>query len=150
MNNFVVSSNGFFKEIIFDYEKLEHIIVWTPTLREAKRFKKKGAERMIEKHNMSAFVWNPYKEEPIVGKWKVVQRSSKFNRPYGSVHTVFEWYPEKLVMESKTDVKYLSNSDKPADTYYDYNEAIEVCNVRNTEMLNELVRKMNNMSQVGE
>lgn len=113
MNNFIVSGKGFLKSITFNIETKEFDIEWTQQLRDDKRFNSKSATKLIDKHQIDCFVFNPYKEEPIRGKWKIIKRRDI----YCENHNVFEYIPERVVMESKTDVKFLNGVDNK--TYYD-------------------------------
>ena len=148
MNNFIVSGNGFFKSITFNIDTKENDIEWTNLLREAKRFKTNLAISIIEKNNLVAFVWNPYKEEPIRGKWEVSQRRDAYNFIHDENHKALEWKPERVVMEKKTDVNYLNSNGVDKKTYYDsYEEALAVCQEKNLEIINELQEKMSKMNK---
>ena len=146
MNNFIVSGKGFFKSITFNINTKQNDIEWTELLREAKTFKTKLAISIIEENNIDAFVWNPYKEEPIKGKWIVYKRRDHYNFIHDETHKTLEWKPERVVMENKTDVKYLTSKGADKETYYNsYEEALVVCQEKNIEMINELKQKMTNL-----
>jgi len=146
MNNFIVSSKGFLKSIIFDKENNKHEIEYTQLLREAKRFKSKAAIELIKKFEIDGFIWNPYKEEPIKDKWCIYQRNDYYTFLDEETHNVLEWLPKKVVMESKTDVKHLTSNGINNIVYYDsYEEAAEVCRLKNTVMIKELQDKINKL-----
>jgi len=149
MNNFIISGNGFLKSICFDKQINENLFEWTQQIRYAKRYKTfKHAKNTITKFKLDAFVWNPYKEEPIIGKWEIKQRQNFKSFIDDDIHNVLEWRPKRVVMENKTDVEYLVTNGINNKTYYDtYEEAVEACQIKNLEMLNELQTKMLEMNK---
>jgi len=149
MNNFIVSGNGFLKSITFDKENKKFNIEWTHQLREAEKFKTKSAIELINKYQIDGFIWNPYKEEPIRNKWKIVQRSEYDIFADYEKHKVLEWIPERVVMEKKTDVDYLITKGVNNKTYYDsYEDAVEACIIKNLEILNEIQEKIDKMNKL--
>lgn len=147
MNNFIVGPNGFLKSIIFDVDKKEHVIEWTPLLREAQRFNSKSAHVLIKGKQIEAFVWNPYKEEHVRSKWEVVQRRDYYSISSEKEHKSLEWKPERVVMEKKTDVSFLTSNGAQHKVYYDsYKEALEVCQEKNLEIIKELQEKIEKMN----
>jgi len=149
MNSFIVSGKGFYKSITFNIDTKENDIEWTDLLREAKRFNTKSANSIIAINNIDAFVWNPYKEEPIIGKWTAVKRTGLYDFIHNENHKTHEWKPERAVMEKKTDVNYLTTMDAVKKTYYDsYEEALAVCQEKNIEMINELQEKITNLQNL--
>lgn len=149
MNNFIISGNGFLKSISFDKENKEYVIEWTQQLRDADKYKtSKTANQIIEKFNLNAFVWNPYKEEPIRGKWEIVQRRGYNSFMDDEEHKVLEWKPERVVMKKKTDVNYLITRGVENKTYFDsYEDAVIACRFKNLEILNELQEKISKMDK---
>lgn len=143
MNNFVVSGKGFLKSSEFNVDSKKVEIEWTQILREAQRFNSKTAASIIAKNGLEAFVWNPYKEEPIRGKWEVTQRRDHYNFIHDEHHKSLEWRPGRVVMEKKTDVNFLTSKGVEKKNYYDsYEEALVVCQERNQEIIDELKSKM--------
>lgn len=144
MNNFIISGKGFLKSIDFNKEFRVQEIKWTQNLRDADKYKTSNtAIKIINKFNLDAFVWNPYKEEPIVGKWKIVQRQKYNSFLDNEKHKILEWLPERVVMAKKTDVNYLVTKGIENKKYFDsYEEAVEACRIKNIEMLNELQEKI--------
>lgn len=148
MNNFILSGKGFLKSITFDVESRKYVIEWVSKIREADAFKTSNkAKQIIDKHQLEAFVWNPYKEDPIIGKWEVLSLA-----PYNSIdkkHIVVEWIPMRVVAEWESDVKFLQNKGAINKTYYDsYEDAVEVCRVNNLEILAELQEKINQLNKI--
>ena len=144
MNNFIVSGKGFLKPIEFDMELRKFIINWTSQLRDAATYKTyKTATQLIDKHQLDAFVWNPYVEEPIKGKWEVVKRTMYNSFDDDTNHTVLDWIPRRAIMEKKTDVNFLITKGVSDKIYYDsYADAVAACNIKNMEMINELQYKI--------
>lgn len=149
MNNFIVSGKGFLKSTTFniDYKKID--IEWTNLLREAQKFNTKTAVELIKKNNLEAFVWNPYKEEPIKGKWEVTQRKDYYNFIDDEQHKSLEWKPKRVIMEKKTDVNFLLLKGAEHSVYYDsYEEALEICQEKNRQIIIELEDKMKKMVKI--
>lgn len=148
MNNFIVSGKGFLKSISFDRETKQFNIEWTNQLRDADKYTTKKAIHLIDKYLIDAFVWNPYKEEPVRGKWEIIKRSEYTTFADYNKHKVFEWIPERVVMEKKTDINYLLTKGVDNKTYYDsYEDALEACRIKNLEILNELQEKIAKMDK---
>lgn len=140
MNNFIIGGKGFLKSISFNRDENQFVMEWTQFIREAQKFKTKSALDIINKYNIDAFVWNPYKEEPLKEKWFVSQRRDYFMGDYD------EWKPNRVVGEKKTDVQFLTSKGIDNKIYYDsYEDALEVCQIKNLEIINELQEKMNKM-----
>ena len=149
MNNFIVSGKGFLKSTTFNTDSKQIDIEWTNLLREAQRFNAKTAIAVIQKNNLEAFVWNPYKEEPIKGKWEITQRREHYSFIHDEHHKALEWGPVRVVMEKKTDVNFLTSKGVERKVYYDsYEEALEICQVKNLEIIKELQEKMEKMVKV--
>ena len=158
--NYVVNGFGFYcgKELVFDLESFSIPAIpigyrykWTNKLREAKEYNSSTAKNIVKalkEQDIIAFVWNPFAEEPIRDKYEVTRRKeftnyNTFDRDY---HKVLEWRVEKLVMENKTDVKFLN--DTLPKNYYDYDEAVEICRQKNLEILLDLEKKMNDKNVI--
>jgi len=148
MNNFIISGKGFLKTIFFDKETRKVIIEWTQQLRDADKYKtSKTATQKIEKFNLDAFVWNPYKEEPIKGKWEIKQRQHYNSLMDNEKHKVLEWIPQRVVMEKKTDVNYLVTKGINNKKYFDtYEDALSACKVKNLEIFHEIEEKITKMN----
>lgn len=149
MNNFIVSGKGFLKSTEFNKDTKQVDITWTSVLREAQRFNSKTAVTLISKNELEAFVWNPYKEEPIRGKWEVVQRQKHHDFFNDEDHKALEWRAIKVTMEKKTDLNFLLSRGVEKTGYYDsLEEASEVANERNQAIILELQEKMQKMVKI--
>jgi len=144
MNKYIVSGQGFLKESHFDRDEKKQLFTWTRTLRDAKQFKSKGARLFIESNNLDAFIWNPFSEEPVKNKWRVVRRSKHHDFFNDEDHEVLEWMVQLVMMESNSDAKYLAtNKNSNPETLYDIKEeAEEVAKEKNHAILIELQKKM--------
>ena len=140
MNNFIVSSKGFLQKA--EYDGTKKIFIWCENLRDALSFKSTGAKRIIESNNLDAFIWNPFKEEPIRNKWEVVRRGDSYDLLEELRHESHEWYPRKVVMESKTDAKFLSNKNIEEKCLYSYEEAVQIANEKNEKTIEDLKSKI--------
>ena len=71
-NKFVVTGQGFVKDIKFNPLTLKHDVSYTKSLRDAKLFTGKGANQTIEKYKLEGFVYSPWSQESINDMWEVV------------------------------------------------------------------------------
>ena len=145
-NNFLITGKGFFKNMTFDHDAKKNKFEWTEDLREAKGFKsKRAAAEFAKKFNIrSFFVWNPYKKVPTGSKWKVVRRTKYTSILDDSDHQVLDWFPQKVIMESLSDLNFLKHRDRtvePEPTYDTYEEAAEAARLKNEAAIEELKRK---------
>jgi len=148
MNNFIVSGKGFLKSTDFNVDTKQVDVVWTDLLRDAQKFNTKTAVAIIEKNKLEAFVWNPYKEEPIRGKWEVVQRQKHYDFFNDEDHKALEWKAVRVTMEKKTDVNFLLTKGVEKKGYYNSEEeAIEIAQERNQAIIAELECKMQKLNQ---
>jgi hypothetical protein len=151
-NTYLVSGKGFYAGNVFKYDTEYHnkIIgqehLWVDNIRNAKPLSGKSARKIQENFDFPTFLWNPFKEEPIKEKWEVVQRSSEHDFFNDEYHKVLEWRAIKVVHESMTDVKYLSNkaSNRVGKVYYNEDDAKNIAKTNNLVMLSELIDKINN------
>lgn len=112
--NYLVSGKGFYKgkQLVYDLESgsstipIRNEIVWVDNVREAKKLSNKSARNLIKNNNLDAFIWQPYKEEPIIDQWKVIQRSNHYDFFNEENHCALEWKAVKVVHENKNDVKF--------------------------------------------
>ena len=142
MNSFIISGYGFLAEITLD-EQFKPVFKWVPSIREAKRYTSKQAKILIEKHQLKAFVWNPFKEEPIRDKWEVVRRREYHDFINDENHEALEWRAIKVKMQSDTDVKFLTQTKTPE--YFTQEQAISIARERNQVAINELIEKNKNL-----
>lgn len=145
MNNFILGSKGFLKSKKYDPVTRETVIEWTLLLREAQRFKTKGAKSVIERKGLDASVWNPYKEEPVKSKWKVIQVTDSWD----SSNKSSEWRPVKVSMKCDSDVNYLVTKGKSDGiVYYDsHRDALRVSKEKNLAIIKDLEQKMREMAK---
>lgn len=150
-NSYIISSKGFFSKIKFIYDIetsasttiVHKELVWVDNVRNAHKFTSKAAREFVSCHNLDAFIWQPYKEEPIIDQWKVIQRSNHYDFFNEENHCALEWKAVKVVHENKNDVKFLSNPDFKYD-YYNEDEAKELAKEKNLAIIAELQKKMEN------
>lgn len=151
INTYIVSGNGFYGGKILKYDKdfpnkvIGVEILWVDNVRNAKILSGKLARNVQKCINFPTFLWNPYKEEPIKNKWRVVKRSSNYDIFEETYHHVLEWRAIKVVHESLTDVKYLSNrTSSKNEVYYNEEDAKKLAKSNNVLILNELTKILNN------
>lgn len=142
MNSYVISGKGFFVEWNFDLEDYTKSPIWSHSLRDAKHFNSSSARKFIEKNDFEAFLWQPKKEEPIRGMFRVVKQTS-YNMMHEEERLVQIWEVQKVMMESKSDVKFLMGMEKNNGDYLEYKDAVELCNQRNMELFSTLKEKLN-------
>lgn len=147
--NYLVSGKGFYggKQLVYDLEcvgstiPIKNEIVWVDNVREAKNLSGKSARNLIKIHNLDAFIWQPYKEEPIINQWKVIQRSNNYGFLNEKNHCALEWKAVKVVHENKTDVKFLANPNQKNE-YYSEEDAKALAKEKNLAIIVELQKKM--------
>lgn len=142
--SFILGPEGFHQKSVFnsDLRKIEHF--WVPNLSEAGVYTSKQARNLIEKHNLSAFIWQPLKEkESCKDNWKVCRRSEYVNFFDDNEHECFEWMAVKVRHDHTSDFNYLGNLNygKKID-YYSFEDAMSIVKERNQLMLNDLKEKM--------
>jgi hypothetical protein len=129
---FIVGSKGFYVTHHFDKENLTNIIEWTSVARNAKVFEKtKTAVQVIEKLNLDAFVWNVTKETPIKDRWYISNKSDSYYTGQKNPYNI--WKPVRAIMLNESDKKFLSGQNDNRNTYT-YEEAVELCNKKNSEI----------------
>ena len=142
MNNFIVSSKGFLQKVEYDETLKQKVFIWCDKLRDAQRCKSGAAKTLIENHNIDAFIWNPFKEEPVKNKWEVVKRVSYYDIFEEIKHNALEWLPRKVVMQSKTDAKFLNDKNIKEENLYSYEESVIIANEKNEKTIEELKSKI--------
>lgn len=149
-NNFVVTAQGFVKEVTWNTEPGNPPTVevqFTHLLREAKACSAKEAKTLLEKCKLTGFVYNPHIEAPMGEKRFAVERRSSFNSfssgtlSKGSDHTVLE-YESRKRYGPVTDVLYLNERLRPPVVLYTEAEAQQVAIDLNEKMAEELNRKI--------
>ena len=146
-NVFIASGKGFLKSYVNlfasdrrvppDYE-----FEWTQNLMYAMSFEStKHAKIFKNKIDSECFIYNPYIEEPIKNRYKVVRRSH-FHDIYDETdHEVLEYMVLPIRCENNSDVSFLNT--KSLKIYHDLDEANKICNELNEKILNDLLNKMN-------
>lgn len=133
---YIVSGKGFLKSIGFNTEKREKEFIWVENVRDATNYS--HAKKTIAKQQLDAFAWNPFSEEPIPDKFKIVKHNAFFRKE----DDVNDWIVERVVMESKTDSKFLQKKDFKFPEYYSYDEAVKICNQMNNDMYAKLQKQI--------
>lgn len=138
MNNYIVTSNGFIKDIYFDKKTLTRKIEYTKHLRYAKLYSSKQAQNIIDKWKLEAFVYNPWKEEPIREKYEVVLQQS-YNLDFGEVPI---YIVRRAIMEKETDAKFLQNKKLTISKLYSFDDANIKVKELNSKMFKNLEIKL--------
>ena len=141
--NYIVTAMGFVKDSGFNKEQREPVIEYTHKLREAKVYSTKAGLQFLERHGSDGWVWTPYAQDPIRDKYTV-----KKVHKYGfeeSNDAVEEWQPVKIMMTSDSDAGFLLKGKLESDDALTFEEAKAEALKRNTEMLAELMEKIDNL-----
>ena len=149
-NKYIISGEGFYVGITYTDNVradivLAKTILWSKLISNAKPLTNKQAENVIKTNNLIAFVWSPFKEDPIRNKWMVVRRSEYTDWNSDETHNVLEWMVKKVIMESNSDIKFL-NGTNPTE-YYSHEEAIAIAHERNQIIIEELILKNEKLIQ---
>jgi len=143
MNNFVVTAMGFVSSV--SYEKVVNgppkiEILYTNKLRESKPFStKKHAEHFMQKYNLSGFVYNPWKEEPIRDMYTV--KHSKKGFQWDDKSSIEHYYHEKVIMLSETDVNFLTTRKSASANLLTESEALNRAIELNKKAAGELISR---------
>ena len=139
--NYICTTRGFVVEMRHDENGSE--LVTTTRLREATTFSTKTAKAFMERNDIEGFVWKPFEQEAIRDMYTV-----KKIHKYGfeeSNDAVEEWQPVKLMMTSDSDAGFLLKGKLESDDAMTFEEAKAEALKRNTEMLGELMEKIDNL-----
>ena len=139
--NYIATARGFVVEMRHDENGSE--LITTTRLREATTFSTKTAEKFMERNGVEGFIWKPFEQEAIRDMYTV-----KKVHKYGfeeSDNTVEEWQPVKLMMTSDSDAGFLLKGKLESDDAMTFEEAKAEALSRNTLMLDELMRKIDNI-----
>jgi hypothetical protein len=133
-NSFICTDKGFVKNCSKHYSselnQMVQNIEYTDKLRDALRLTRKQAESNISKYNLNAFVWNPFTEQPIRDKYRVVQARIDY------INKANHYVVEPVKMISNSDVKFLTNS-LPTE-YLDYDDAVKLCLQKNEDIVEKI------------
>lgn len=154
MKNYICTSEGFVMDVThsatLNYSENtyhEPVVVYTTKLRDAKKFNTKAARSFMEKHDIKGFIWKPYEEDPVRDKY-IVKRIKKYGFEYGEEEKhdeIEEWQPVRMFMAHDSDISFLTSKRLQADEGMSFEEAKAEALRRNTEMLGELMGKMNEL-----
>lgn len=137
-NKFIVSSKGFFSDIIFDKVNGVHSIEWVQNLQKAKGMTSKQCQNLINKYKIDAFIYSPFKEFKTDKCYKIKIRNSYYDFSEEEEHDSLEYYPIKQYL-TFNDVHFLNNMN---EELYTYDEALKICIEKNTKMILELQTKL--------
>ena len=145
--NYICTAYGFVKGTTFHELAKTVLVDYTEKLRDAMQFSTKGAEQFMERHNIKGFVWKPYSQDPVRDKY-VVKRVKKYGFEYDDDERrdeIEEWQPVRMFMAHDSDVSFLTSKKLQSDEGMSFEEAKAEALRRNTEMLDELMGKMENL-----
>lgn len=147
MNNYICTSFGFVKSITFNYETQTYNIEYTDRLRHARAYNSKSAKKLMEKHDIVGWIYNPYAEEHVgEDKYEVKQ-----NKSYGYIHKdkveVNEWHVVKPWLCSESDAIFLNKRIKTPE-YMSLEEAQAKAIELNFKMLNKLQNELSKQIEV--
>jgi len=136
--NYIVTAKGFVVKMEHDREGSR--LITTTKLREATTFSAKTGKAFLERNDVEGFVWKPYEQEAVRDKYVVKQ-----NKPYGfedDEELIHVWQPVRMFMASDSDVSFLQSNKLQAEEGMTFEEAKAEAIRLNTEMLGELMEKI--------
>jgi len=144
---YIISGNGFLlgtekKPIMEDNKRIGANIeyIWSDSIIGAHEYTSKQAKQMIKYMDHDAFYWSPRKEFPLKNRWEVKQRQPGCDFLNNTTHLVGEFYAQKMVMRSNSDLSYLMSGE--LDEGYSEEEAKDIAREKNLELKVELEKKM--------
>lgn len=150
MNNYICTGKGFVKDAGFSQEAQEFVIEYCDKVRNAKTFNTKAALKFMENHEIEGFVWKPYEQEAIRNMY-VVRKTNHYGFGEDREHEMVEaWIPEKAMMESESDIAFLTLKKLKAVDMMTFEEARAEALRLNMEMMTELNDKIKNLSHATE
>jgi len=143
--NYICTAEGFVKDVSVSGKGTQLYVTevhYTDKLREAMPFGTKTAETFMERHNIKGFIWKPFAEEPVRNSYTVRKRSNCF---FEDDKDAIGWIPEKLTMTSDSDIGFLMSSKLKSEEAMTFEEAKAEALRLNTEILSELMGKIDNL-----
>jgi len=139
--NYIATNKGFVVEMRHDENGSE--LITTMKLREASTFTTKTAKVFMERNDIEGFIWKPFEQEAIRDMYTVKKVRLAWAENRGE--KIEEWQPVKLMMTSDSDAGFLLKGKLESDDAMTFEEAKAEALKRNTEMLGELMEKIDNL-----
>jgi len=147
---FIVSGKGFYCgfELCSEHNKIHK---WSSELTNAVHYASSSkAQKIIDKNNFEAFLWNPFKEQVIPNRYYVHKRVNILDFMTEEKHNILEWVVSKSFY-TRTDFRYLGDFenlkyDRETEQSYSLEDAKQVAIEKNTIMLQELTNKINELT----
>jgi len=146
--NYIATGKGFVQGTRFDPDTLKTDIIYTDKIREAQGFSTKVAEKFIGNHGIEGFVWKPFEENAIRNMYTVKKVRMAWKEKKGE--KIEEWQPVKLMMSSDSDIAFLRSGKVESEEAMTFEEAKAETLRLNTEMLGELMEKIDNLKNITE
>jgi len=150
MKNYICTAEGFVKGLETSRNPLQTFVAevtYTTKLRDARKFNSKAARSFMEKYDIKGFIWKPHEQDPVRDMY-IVKRVKKYGFEYDDdkkEDEIEEWQPVRMFMAHDSDVSFLTSKRLQADEGMTFEEAKAEALKRNTEMLGELMEKMNKL-----
>jgi len=147
MKNYICTGKGFVQGTRFDPDTLETEILYTDKVREAQAFNTKAALKFIENKGIEGFVWKPNAQDAIRNMY-TVKKIHKYDFQYNDDEkkdSIQEWQPVKLTMTSDSDIGFLMSGKLKSEEAMTFEEAKAEALKLNTEILSELMGKIDNL-----
>lgn len=143
--NYICTGKGFVKGKRFDEDLMETVIDYTEKVRDAQAFRSNTGTEFMNRHGIEGFIWKPFAQDAIRNMYEV-KKIHKYDFQYNDEDirdTVEEWQPVKLSMTSDSDIGFLMSGKLKSDEAMTFEEAKAEALKRNSEMLEELMEKIN-------
>jgi hypothetical protein len=146
-NNYIVTNFGFVKIIAIEGQgrDMKYVIQYTDKLRYALPLSAKVAKKIMERHDIIGFLYNPYAEEPVRNMYEVKKRTRFFEE---TEQLVYEWQACKAIMISESDANFLQSQKLQGRDLMTLGEAQAKAIELNTKMLEELQVKVQKQKEL--
>ena len=141
---FILGDNGFYagKSKVGTGKETRMVPMWSTKISEAQQLSNKAARKLIEKKEISGFVWKPYEEKQTTRKYKI----TLVTNTYGDEDDFFPHYTfEQHYASPDSDLNFLNSKGKE--------ETIELYTKREAERLvieknKELIEKIKDLNMI--
>jgi hypothetical protein len=141
--NYICTGLGFVKGTKFHDALKQTLVEYTDKIREARPFSTSSAEKFMDFHNLKGFIWKPFEQEAIRDKYTVKKVRMAWKEEKDE--KIEEWQPVKIMMSSDSDIAFLMSGKCESDNAMTFEEAKAEALRLNTEMLGELMNKIDNL-----
>jgi len=149
---FILGDNGFYagKSKVGTGKETRMVPMWSTKISEAQHLSNRVARKLIEKKEISGFIWKPYEEKHTSKKYKIILITAD----YGFNVDFFPHYSvEQHYASSDSDLKFLNRKGKEENIeLYTKKEATRIVIEKNKKLIENLtelnINNKRNISKV--